>query len=248
MTDTALPAFAAPIMLALAASFALTACQTTATSSPAITGADSSASGEAWLALGTEPYWSIEVTPVHITYNAPDGRRIRIANPGAVEATAGSSYTTRRISITARRQPCNDGMSDRRYRDTVQAVVDGRSLNGCGGPVLPPTHLDGTNWRIISIDGQPVTADRPAELRFEGNRVSGSAGCNRLTGSFASDGTRLTVAQVAMTRMACPEPLMSQESRLAQLLGQSLAMRADGRGRLILTGNDGAAIILEQII
>lgn len=231
--------------LSLLAGLALAGCQTTGLGAPAASAEDATG---AWLALGTEPFWSIEVTPSHITYNDPENRMIRVANPGAVAMTSGTSYITRRIAITATPQPCSDMMSDRRYRDTVRAVVDGRTLSGCGGPVLPPTHLDGTSWRIISIDGQAVLGDRPAELRFEGNRVSGSAGCNRLTGSFTSDGSRLTVAQVAMTRMACPDPLMMREARLVQLLGQSLAMRTDARGRLNLTGNDGASIVLEQII
>lgn len=205
--------------------------------------------GDAWFALGTEPFWNIEVTADRIVYHDADGRRISVANPGARPSFNGERTVTDRITIHATHVPCSDGMSDRRYADTVMVIADGRTLHGCGGRVLPPTHLDGTSWRIISIDGQPLVAGRTAaELRFEGNRVSGGVGCNSLTGTFASDGTRLTISQLASTRMACEPALMALESRLVVLLGQSLALRVEGRGRMILTGNDNAQIVLEQAI
>ena len=54
-------------------------------------------------------------------------------------------------------------MSDKRYPQTVRAVVDGRTLNGCGGGVLPPETLAETSWAIVAIDGESVSGD---ELRL----------------------------------------------------------------------------------
>lgn len=45
---------------------------------------------------------------------------------------------------------------------------------------------------------------------------------------------------------------MAQEARLSALLGQSLAIRIDGRGRMVLTGgtnaNPNAVIVLERML
>jgi heat shock protein HslJ/uncharacterized membrane protein len=204
--------------------------------------------GEAWFALGTEPFWSLEITQSRITYHDAERRRVTEANPGAQTSLNGRRYAGQRMTVDISMQPCSDGMSDRRYAETVRLTMDGRTLNGCGGAIVPPAGLDGTNWRIVSIDGSAINAERGGEMRFEGNRISASAGCNRLTGSFTSDGTRLTASQIAATRMACPTEIMGLEMRLSQMLRQSLAIRFTPDGRMMLTGDGGATIVLERII
>lgn len=204
--------------------------------------------GQAWLALGTEPFWSLEITDSRITYHDAERRRVAEANPGARPNATGRRYVGERMTVDITMQPCSDGMSDRRYAETVRLTVDGRMLTGCGGAIVPPDSLDGTSWRILSIDGAAIAAARGGEMRFEGNRLSASAGCNRLSGSFTSDGTRLTASQMAATRMACPPEIMAQEMRLSQMLRQSLAIRFAADGRMILTGDGGATIVLERMI
>ena len=54
------------------------------------------------------------------------------------ETGDGRIYRTRRITLHGWLAECSDRMSDRRYRDTVRAEVDGRTLNGCGGPYTEP--------------------------------------------------------------------------------------------------------------
>lgn len=125
--------------------------------------------------------------------------------------------------------------------------VGGRTLRGCGGPVLPPASLDRTNWRIISINGSDIVGDRAATLRFAEGRVSGSAGCNQLSGNFLSDGNRLTVTQAVSTRMACDGPLMLQESALLALFRQSMAIRFAPDGRMILSAGE-SSVVLERVI
>lgn len=232
-------------LLPALASFALlSACATL----PATDDVATVPSGDAYLALGTEPFWSVEITDARIAYNDADNRVVRVANPGARPSFNGRRYVTPRITVDITATPCSDGMSDRRYADTVLVQVDGRDLRGCGGRLLPPAQLDGTAWRILSIDGREPVAGRDMGFRFEGGRISGSAGCNRLNGSFTSDGTRLTIAQVAATRMACAPELMAQEARVLELFRQSLGLSFDARGRMVLTGNGGATMVLERSV
>jgi copper homeostasis protein (lipoprotein) len=46
-------------------------------------------------------------------------------------------------------------------------------------------------------------------------RISGSGGCNRLTGSFERDGDKLRLGRMAGSMMACPTG-MEQEQRFLQ--------------------------------
>lgn len=64
-------------------------------------------------------------------------------------------------------------------------------------------------WVLTEVDGQPVTpaeTGREAHLLFSlPNRLAGSTGCNRLTGTFTlSDGNKIKFSPLGTTRMSCP--------------------------------------------
>jgi uncharacterized membrane protein len=86
---------------------------------------------ETYRALGTEPFWSITIANGRMTYSTPDGG-FSVRAPRGQELGDGRLWETRRIRLQASNQECSDGMSDRRYSQTVRAVVDGRPLRGCG--------------------------------------------------------------------------------------------------------------------
>lgn len=82
--------------------------------------------------------------------------------------------------------------------------------------------LIGTYWKLMTLDGQPVTvADNQREAHLvlgEDGRVSGSTGCNRLMGSYRLEGDTLTFSRLASTRMACPGDMaMLEQAWLAAL-------------------------------
>lgn len=70
--------------------------------------------------------------------------------------------------------------------------------------------LEGTYWRAIELAGQPTPtqdAKREAHLQFlAGGRVSGSDGCNRITGSYQLKGDQMTFGQMVGTHIACLDP------------------------------------------
>jgi heat shock protein HslJ len=74
-------------------------------------------------------------------------------------------------------------------------------------PAAPNIALEGQYWKAIELAGKPTPAQDPqreAHLQFQaGGRVSGSDGCNRLTGTYQRSGDRLTFGQMAGTQMAC---------------------------------------------
>jgi heat shock protein HslJ len=73
----------------------------------------------------------------------------------------------------------------------------------------PNGELVNTYWKLILLNDTEITVvDNQTEphivLNTE-NRVSGSDGCNRLMGSYVLDGEKLTLGEMAGTRMACAE-------------------------------------------
>ena len=68
-------------------------------------------------------------------------------------------------------------------------------MAGAAHPCARHVPLTGTYWRAVAIDGNPVAPQpekRQAHLVFnrEGSRVSGSTGCNRITGTFTDTSCR----------------------------------------------------------
>jgi copper homeostasis protein (lipoprotein) len=109
-------------------------------------------------------------------------------------------------------------------------------------PSKPDVTLTNTYWRLVELDGMTVeVADGQREphiqLRSDGSQVGGSGGCNRLSGRYQLDGTRLRFGPLATTRMACPEG-MDQERALLTALDDAVAYLVTGE-TLQIWGEDG---------
>jgi len=84
----------------------------------------------------------------------------------------------------------------------------------------------------VRLSGTPVQAagkQREPHLIFASDqpRISGSGGCNRVTGSFDLDGDKLRLGRMAGTRMACPTG-MEQEQRFLQSIEKVERYRISG--------------------
>jgi len=113
-----------------------------------------------------------------------------------------------------------DGLEEVFVVEAFDAVWPGESCE----PSKPDVTLTNTYWRLVELAGEPtevVEGQREPHLRLiqEGNRVAGSGGCNRLSGSYQLDGTRLSFGSVATTRMACPGGMEQEQAFLAALDG-----------------------------
>lgn len=233
-----LPLLALPLILAGCA----------ATGTPQAPG-DAPAPSRVYMALGTEPGWTLEITPERLNYAGDYGETvIRAANPGARPSFNGERYAADRLAVDITHSECSDGMSDRRYRDTVTVTADGKTVNGCGGPILPPADLAGTNWTFVSIGGVPVAADRPTSLAFDAERMSGSAGCNRFGGSYAIKDGLLTAGPMMATLMACPGAEMTQEGAFLDMMKAPVGVTFPSDGTMILTGAGGKTAVLKRVI
>lgn len=87
-------------------------------------------------ALGTEPFWSVEITTDALTWSGVDRPEVIAPNPGPqvqgttalydAEAADGTSLTVTLIATE-----CSDGMSDRVYPLTARVEMGDETLTGC---------------------------------------------------------------------------------------------------------------------
>ena len=179
--------------------------------------------GEIYSAYGTEPFWGLTFEDGKMIYTHED-ERMEVARPRPVTGRNGVHiYRTARMTVEISHEGrCNDGMSENEYADTVRIRFGnnrtGRAIEGCGGELLPPVTLADTNWLIVDIDGTAVGGENYALSFDDQGRLSGQAGCNRLSGPYTQRGNTLTPGAIAATRMACPAERMAQEARVLQLL------------------------------
>lgn len=202
-----------------------------------------------YMALGTEPFWNLEVTPARLNFNRPDAAHIFVANPGWRMVSGARVIRSARMTVTVLPGPCSDGMSERAYADRVTVVVDGTMYRGCGGGEMPTpaASLERSGWRITAVNGQPAVAGVEADLNFAEGRMSGTAGCNRLSGSFAQERDRLSCGGIIATRMACMGPRGEQENRVLAILRQPLTIRFGERMTMTWTAPDGSNIALRRL-
>ena len=109
-----------------------------------------------------------------------------------------------------------------------------------GGPSLL-----GTTWTAFEIEGQPVDAREPQRqpsllLSADGDRVSGSTGCNRIFGMFTHQGGTLRFGMLGTTRVACvPDRSAAEQAFLAAVE----ATRSHTIGNQTLTLRDQAGAV-----
>ena len=206
-----------------------------------------SPSAQPYHAHGTEPFWGVRISGGRIVYTSAEGARIAVRTPPRPAIRNGYRYVTPRLRIEVRHVQCGDGMGDRRYADSFRISFPGGdpALEGCGGAVLPPERLAGTDWSIVAIGGGAVSGVT-YQLGFgEDGRLFGQAGCNRFSGPYSEARRVLTPGPLVATRMACPGPSMGHERRVMAVLGGRAAMRYLDGDTLVLSGH-GATIRLRR--
>lgn len=239
--------------LALLAPLALAACMTT----PADDGYyDDRGMGEPYRAIGTEPFWSLEIENGTMRFNTPDGFAASDSNFAFTpDPRLGDVYQGQRIRATIIDRDCSDGMSDRTYPDTVTVEIGTQVWRGCGAPVrffettdergnytatMPyggTDDLADTRWRIVSINGTPTNPDGDYVLEFSANRVQARFDCNRMNAVYGFDGSVLEVGPLQSTRMTCPPQSMEREG--SAILSEDIDVDMQGQ-QLVLANARGS--------
>jgi len=114
----------------------------------------------------------------------------------------------------------------------------------------PATSLENTYWKLTYLGKTAVTvASQQREphlvLNSASHRVSGSGGCNGLTGSYEVKGDELTFSQMASTMMACPEG-MDTEKAFLKVLEDVKTWKVKERKLELFDAGGKAVAILEE--
>jgi heat shock protein HslJ len=124
-------------------------------------------------------------------------------------------------------------------------ALSGLLLVSCGGGAAPPTtpsELQSTTWRLQTLQragASAVTVPKPDQytLRLDAaGQASVRADCNSCGGRYATDGSKLTLAPLACTLIACPPG--SLDSDYLGLLGGETQASING-AELVLTSSRG---------
>jgi putative lipoprotein len=108
-------------------------------------------------------------------------------------------------------------------------------------PIPAASPLVGTYWKLTALGGAPaIDSESGSEphlvLEPEERRFLGSGGVNSLSGTYALDGQRLTLAPGPMTLMAGPPEAMAQEQTFVEALRSVTSFRIAGDGLALLAG------------
>jgi len=109
------------------------------------------------------------------------------------------------------------------------------------------------DWKLVAIEpsrGDAITPDSAATptLRFNAEpgadgvlRVVGFSGCNQFIGNYSTDshGSLSMPAPIAMTKVACPDPIKEVENALMMSLGSAASYSIDA-DELTIRGEGGS--------
>jgi heat shock protein HslJ len=104
--------------------------------------------------------------------------------------------------------------------------------------------LSGTSWNLVALAGEDIDPALPTvTLRFDADgALGGFDGCNRYRGAYAVDGTTIRIpSEMATTRAACRQPLMSRARAYAEALSRAVSFAIDAN-RLSLRDSAGEAV------
>ena len=100
-----------------------------------------------------------------------------------------------------------------------------------------PEQLFDRTWVAEEVRGVPAAPQVQSSLQVAADgKVSGHTGCNGYFGSVIIDGQAMSFGNLGSTRIACSEPVMSQENLLLSALDSTRGYRLQDGTLLLLDG------------
>lgn len=131
----------------------------------------------------------------------------------------------------------------------------------CGAKISPPSsELRNTRWELTRWNLRPNSkgevrarqipqgdASNPIQIIFDANgqRISGSTGCNRFTAELDEDSRGFSLSKIASTKMACSPQRMELENDFLYQLNDYRSIIRNG-DQLLMVGNDREVLSFTQ--
>ena len=113
-------------------------------------------------------------------------------------------------------------------------------VSGCGGNDEDDGQsLEGTEWTLVS--GVEAPPNAVPTVTFDGELVTGFAGCNDYRGEYEVEGDSIEIVGIAVTAMGCPAPEMQTEEAYFSVFDQVDAWSIED-GELVLSA-DGDEVL-----
>ncbi|GAB3808764.1 hypothetical protein GCM10028819_48500 [Spirosoma humi] len=200
-------------------------------------------SGDDIIALGNSPAWSLTINSSKnfLRFKGLNGDSLTTSAPERQPDSDGIfRYSTgtesNRISILFRPDSCVDKLSGQRYDYRVEVDFRGKNYLGCGASLQQLTLLSDI-WVLTDLQGSPIVAGGPRkeaprlEISLSEGRVTGTTGCNRLSGTIKADTRQILFSPLTTTRMACENNVAQIERNFLSELANPLTYRI-GEGQL----------------
>ncbi len=105
------------------------------------------------------------------------------------------------------------------FEPTKSGAAAGKQPTTSSNAAAP---LEGTYWKLTylgdtSVDTGSLQKEPNLIFRSDSHRVSGTGGCNNVSGSYQLSGDQLTFGQMASTMMACAKGMETERSFLEAL-------------------------------
>lgn len=132
---------------------------------------------------------------------------------------------------------------------TFILVFSAVAMTACAGS---SGNLEGTLWRMTSyqdVDGEMVETlpDVKTTAEFLEGQVSGNSACNTYNGSYEVDGNKINFGPMMSTMMACPSPIMEQESGYLAALDLVSTFEVKDK-TLTMFNSEGRAVLTYEIL
>ncbi|NBL65183.1 META domain-containing protein [Flavobacterium sp. NST-5] len=213
-----------------------------------------------FVAVGTEPFWTIELTADSLKYITPDqNHNFAMAYKESSKKKKDTlifeaENDLRTLTLKVFKQNCSDGMSDKKfdYASLVSLLLKKESkpilLNGCGSYAIDK-RLDG-KWNVVELAGERLNAEKlkdkklpEIEFNIVENRFAAFAGCNRIGGELESEKDSFVFKDVVATQMMCDNIKIEESLMEALQAANKIEIREK---RLYLLNFEGTKAVLEK--
>ncbi|SOD93680.1 META domain-containing protein [Spirosoma fluviale] len=214
--------------------------------------------GDEVIAMGNDPAWSLTLNPSKniLRFKALDGDSLTTTAPERQTDPDGTfRYNTGveadRITILFRPDSCVNKLSGQRFDYRVEVNFRGKNYAGCGSSLRQLALLNDI-WVLTDFQGTAITANGTRnetprlEISLAENRVTGTTGCNRLSGPLKADTRQILVGPLVTTKMACQDAVNQLESKLLRELNTPLTYRI-GDGKLTLLRNNKPIMTFKKV-
>lgn len=213
--------------------------------------------GDEVLAIGNDPGWSLRINPSKgkLIFKATNSDSLTTVAPERQTDSDGvfrysAPIDSGSINVIFRPDSCVDKLSGQRYDYRVDVTVRGKTYMGCGVSLRQLALLQDI-WVLTDFQGRTIKAGGPhnevprLEISLSEDRVTGTTGCNRLSGPVKADSRRILFGPLITTKMACASEVGQLESEFLNALREPLAYQVADM-KLTLLRNGKAVMTLKK--